>query len=151
MTLYEVLKFLHVLFAIVAVGFNLSYALWLSRVPKDPEHASGFLSGVKALDDRFATPAYVLLLITGLGMVFEADIPFSTFWIWASLVLYGAVVVGGVLVFSPTLRRQVTLANAGTVRTDEYRKVAVRGGVGGAIVNVLVVIIVFFMVTKPTL
>jgi hypothetical protein len=27
---------------------------------------------VRALDDRFATPAYVLLLITGLGMVFEA-------------------------------------------------------------------------------
>jgi hypothetical protein len=45
MTLYEFLKFLHVLFAIVAVGFNLSYALWLSRAPKDPEHALSLLSG----------------------------------------------------------------------------------------------------------
>ncbi len=151
MTLYEFLKFLHVLFAIVAVGFNLSYGYWLSRVPNDPERAAGFLRGVKALDDRFANPAYVLLLLTGLGMVFEADIPFSTFWIWASLVLYGAVVLGGLLVFTPTLRRQVALADAGSVRTDAYRAVAVRGGIGGGMVTALVVIIVFFMVTKPTL
>jgi uncharacterized membrane protein len=151
MMLYEGLKFLHILSAIVAVGFNLSYGLWLARAPKDPAHASSILGGVKALDDRFATPAYVLLLLTGLGMVFEADIPFSTFWIWASLVLYGAVVVGGVLIFTPTLRRQVALADAGSVETDEYREFAVRGGVGGGIVNVIVVVIVFLMVTKPTL
>jgi uncharacterized membrane protein len=151
MTLYELLKFLHVLSAIVAVGFNLSYGLWLGRAPKEPQHAPSMLAGVKALDDRFATPAYILLLLTGLGMVFEADIPFSTFWIWASLVLYGAVVVGGVLLFTPTLRRQLALADGGNVQTEDYRQVAVRGGVGGGVVNLLVVVIVFLMVTKPTL
>jgi hypothetical protein len=31
---YEVLKFLHVLFAIVAVGFNASYGIWLARAAR---------------------------------------------------------------------------------------------------------------------
>ncbi len=151
MTLYELLKFLHVLFAIVAVGFNLSYGVWLARAPRDPDHAPHILSGVKTLDDRFATPAYVLLLLTGLGMVFEADLGFGTFWIWAGLALYGAVVVGGLIIYTPTLRRQVALADAGQAGTEEYRQLAVRGGVGGGIVNLIVVTIVFLMVTKPTL
>lgn len=33
---YEVLKFVHVLMAIVAVGFNASYAIWLARQREHP-------------------------------------------------------------------------------------------------------------------
>ncbi|MGH2788726.1 MAG: hypothetical protein ACRDJV_12630 [Actinomycetota bacterium] len=40
LTLYSFLKFLHVLLAGVAVGFNASYGIWLARVAKEPEHAS---------------------------------------------------------------------------------------------------------------
>lgn len=151
MTLYEGLKFVHVLLAIVALGSNITYALWLRRAAAAPDHASQLLAGVKALDDRLANPAYALLLITGLGMVFEADIPFSTFWIWASLVLYGLVLIGGVALFTPVLRRQVAMAGAGRAGSSEYGQIATRGGIVGAAVNVLVVVIVFLMVTKPTL
>ena len=38
MSLYSVLKFFHVLLAIVAVGFNASYGIWLARAAKEPEH-----------------------------------------------------------------------------------------------------------------
>ena len=31
---YEVLKFFHVLFAIVAVGFNASYGIWLAKAAR---------------------------------------------------------------------------------------------------------------------
>ena len=149
--IYNAAKFVHIVLAIVAVGFNLSYGIWLSRAAREPAHLGHVLRGIKTLDDRFATPAYVLLLLTGLGMVFEADLDLGTFWIWAALVLYGAVVVGGLLIYSPTLRRQLALADAGKARTDEYRRLAVRGGVGGGIVNLIVVAIVFLMVAKPTL
>lgn len=33
---YEVLKFFHVVLAIVAVGFNASYAVWLLAPPGNP-------------------------------------------------------------------------------------------------------------------
>jgi uncharacterized membrane protein len=151
LTLYSFLKFLHVLMAIVAVGFNASYGIWLARVAKEPEHALHVLRGIQVLDDRFANPAYGLLLLLGLAMVWESGIPFSTFWIAASLVLYAVVALLAITVFSPTLRRQVALAEAGQVGSPEYQAVARRGGMVGGLLSVIVLIIVFFMVTKPTL
>jgi uncharacterized membrane protein len=150
LTLYSFLKFLHVLLAVVAVGFNASYGIWLARAAKEPEHAPHVLRGIKILDDRFANPAYALLLVLGLAMVWEAGIPFSTFWIAASLVLYVVLVVLAVTVYSPALRQQVALAETGRVDTDEYRQVAKRGGITGGVLGLIVVIIIFFMVTKPT-
>jgi uncharacterized membrane protein len=138
LTLYSFMKFLHVLLAVVAVGFNASYGIWLARAAKEPEHAPHVLRGIQFLDDRIANPAYGLLLVLGLAMVWESGIPFSTFWIAASLVLYVA------------LRQQIALAQAGRVDSDEYRQVAKRGSTIGAILTVLVVVIIFFMVTKPT-
>ena len=151
LTLYSFLKFLHVLMAVVAVGFNASYGIWLARVAKEPEHASHVLRGIKILDDRFANPAYALLLLLGLAMVWESGIPFSTFWIAASLVLYVVLVALAVAGYSPALRTQVALAEAGRVDSDEYRQVAKRSGIIGGVLAVLVVVIIFFMVTKPTL
>jgi uncharacterized membrane protein len=151
LTLYSFLKFLHVLLAVVAVGFNASYGIWLARVAKEPEHTQHVLRGIKILDDRFANPAYALLLVLGLALVWEGGIPFSTFWIAASLVLYVVLVVLAMAGYSPALRQQIALAEAGRVDSDEYRQVAKRGGVIGGILAVIVVIIIFFMVTKPTL
>jgi uncharacterized membrane protein len=151
LTLYSFLKFLHVLMAVVAVGFNASYGIWLARAAREPDHALHVLRGIKILDDRFANPAYALLLVLGLAMVWEAGIPLSTFWIAASLVLYAALVVIAVVGYSPALRRQLTLAEAGRIDSDEYRQVARRGGIIGGILGGIVVVIIFFMVTKPTL
>lgn len=151
LTLYSFMKFLHVLLAVVAVGFNASYGIWLARAAKEPEHAAHVLQGIKILDDRFANPAYALLLVLGLAMVWESGIPFSTFWIAASLVLYVVLVVLAVVAYSPSLRRQIALAEAGHVGSDEYRQVAKRGGIIGGILAVMVVIIIFLMVMKPTL
>ena len=151
LTLYEFLKFLHVLMAVVAVGFNASYGVWLARAAREPEHAAHVLRGIKVLDDRFATPAYVLLLVLGMAMVWESGIGFSTFWIAASLVLYVVVVGVAIVGFTPSLYRQVQLAESGQVGSEEYRQVAKRSGRLGGAIGVIVLVIVFFMVTKPTL
>jgi uncharacterized membrane protein len=106
LTLYTLLKFVHVALAIVAIGFNLSYAIWLRGPANEPAHAAHVLRGIKTLDDRFATPAYVLLLVTGFALIFEAGIPVTTFWILSALVLYVGIVVGGFIFYTPTLRGQ---------------------------------------------
>jgi uncharacterized membrane protein len=152
MTLYELLKYIHVVLAIVAIGFNISYGIWLSRAAQDAQHAPFILRTLKLLDDRFATPAYVLLLITGFGMVFEADIPIlDTFWIAASLVVYVALIVVGIFFYSPVLRRQTEIAESGMADSDEYRHLSKRNiGIGGLLV-IMVLAIEFMMVTKPTM
>jgi hypothetical protein len=35
---YEVIKFFHILLAIVAVGFNATYGIWLARAAAHPVH-----------------------------------------------------------------------------------------------------------------
>jgi uncharacterized membrane protein len=146
-----ILKFVHVLLAIIAIGFNASYPIWLARAKHDPEHALWALRGIKVLDDRFANPAYVLLLVLGLAMVGMSGIPFSTFWISAALVLYVLLVVGGIAIYSPTLKRQIAALESGGPTSPEYNRLAQRGTVVGILLAVDVVIIVFLMVVKPTL
>jgi uncharacterized membrane protein len=150
-SIYLLLKFLHVLLAIVAIGFNASYPIWLARARQEPEHALYALRGIKTLDDRFANPAYVLLLLLGLAMSFSAGIPLTTFWIAAALVLYVVLVVGGLLVYSPTLKGQIAALEAGGPTSPEFLRLGQRGTVVGLVLTVDVVIIVFLMVVKPSL
>ncbi len=104
--MYEWLKLLHIVAAIVAVGTNLTYFFWLSRIRRDPAGTAPVASGIKALDARFANVAYVVLPLTGVLMVLDADLGFSSFWIATAIGLYVAMgVIAGVL-FSPALRRQ---------------------------------------------
>jgi uncharacterized membrane protein len=150
LTTYSALKFLHVLSAIVAVGFNATYGIWLTRAAKDPEHESFVLRSVKVLDDRFANPAYGLLLITGLGMVLVGHLELSTFWIGGGLVLYVVAVLLGLLAYTPTLRKQIAALESGGHDAPEYRTLASRGRMLGIVVAIDVIVIVFLMVTKPT-
>ncbi len=107
MTPYLLLKYLHVALAIVAVGFNASYAVWLARAERDPAHQAFALRGVKFLDDRIANPAYGLLLFTGMTLVLVGRFDFRIFWIAAGLALWAVVMLGGLAVYTPTLRKQI--------------------------------------------
>jgi uncharacterized membrane protein len=150
-SLYLLLKFVHVLLAIIAIGFNASYPIWLTRARSDPEHALYVLRGIKVLDDRFANPAYALLLVLGLAMAFMAGIPLSTFWVAAALVLYVLLVLGGLVIYTPTLKGQIAALESGGTTSSEYIRLSQRGTVAGSLLAVDVVIIVFLMVVKPTL
>jgi uncharacterized membrane protein len=144
-----VLKLIHVLAAIVAVGTNVTYFVWLSRTRRQPEEGAYVLPGIKALDTWLANPAYVVLPITGIFMVLEADLGFTTFWILSAIILYIAMgVIAGIL-FSPSLRRQVELA---TTRADPsaYVQAARRTTVTGVITMVPITAILYLMVMKPT-
>ena len=147
--LYLGIKLLHILSAVVAVGFNLSYGVWLSRAAREREHLGYVLRGIKTLDDRFANPAYGLLLITGISMTFVAGIPLTTFWIAAALVLYVVLVAMAVFLYSPTLRLQIALVDR--PESAEYQAVARRASILGPAFGVPVLLILILMVFKPQL
>ena len=150
MTLYVLLKYIHVVLAIIAIGFNASYGIWLSRVRSNPDHALFVLRGIKILDDRFANPSYGFLLITGVALAFLGGIPLTTFWTAAALVLYVVLLVGAAGFYSPTLRRQVATLEASGPGSEEYARLGRRATVLGIVLAVLVLVIEFLMVTKPT-
>jgi uncharacterized membrane protein len=149
---YELLKYVHILMAIVAVGFNASYAIWLRQASNVPEHRSFALRGVKFLDDRFANPAYAVLLLTGLIMVLTTPgLHLTTFWVLVALILYTTTVVLAAGVYTPTLRKQIEALETEGASSERYAALARRSTVSGIVLGVIVVVIVFLMVTKPTL
>jgi uncharacterized membrane protein len=137
-----------VLAAIIAVGTNVTYFVWLSSARKHPEQAPDVLPGLKALDTRLANPAYVVLPITGILMVLDADLGFTTFWIATAIGLYVALAVIAGAFFSPSLRRQVELA-AVAAEPSLYDRAAKRTTLAGVVTMLPVAAILYLMVIKP--
>ena len=147
---YDLLKFAHVMLAVIAIGFNASYGIWLARAAREPAHLSHVLRGIKTLDDRFANPAYALLLVTGLLTAVVGNLPLTTFWIAASIGLWVVLLVVGLGVYTPTLRRQIALIESVGADDPAYRAAARKGQIVGIVLALIVILIVFLMVTKPT-
>ncbi|TMC39887.1 MAG: DUF2269 family protein [Chloroflexi bacterium] len=149
-TWYLVLKFIHILAAIVAVGSNITYGVWNVRAARDPSHLGFALKGIKFLDDRIANPAYGVLLLTGLILMFAGSFGFKL-WIIIALVLFAAVVVLGVAFYSPLLKNQIRLVDAGETASPEYARLAAMGARFGPGLGIIVVVILVMMVFKPSL
>jgi uncharacterized membrane protein len=144
-------KYIHILLAIVAVGSNMTYGIWIGRAAANPAHLEFALRGIKVIDDRVANPAYGLLLVTGLLMVVIAhDTIAGTFWLETAIGLWLLLVIVGAAAFTPTLRKQIAaLAESGPTSPD-YQRLASRATVLGILLGVIVIAIVFLMVVKPT-
>ena len=148
---FQLTKFIHVLLAIVAVGFNASYGIWLARAASAPQATqSHVLRTIKFLDDRIANPAYGLLLVTGLFMVFNTGIPVSTPWIALAIGLWLVLIFVGLGVYTPTLRDQIRVLESEGPASAEYQRLAARGRSVGILLGIIVIVIVFLMVVKPS-
>jgi uncharacterized membrane protein len=146
---YGWLKLLHVLAAIVAVGTNVTYFVWLRRVKNEPAHDAFVLEGLQALDRRLANPAYILLPLTGIVMVLVGDLGFSTLWIATAIGLYVAMAVFAGIFFSPSLRKQLQLAQTDGPQSTAYTEASRRTTLTGGITMALIAAILYLMVIKP--
>ncbi len=151
MLLFLLIKWIHVLSAITAVGANITYGIWISRATRQPEVLPFVLYSIKVIDDRVANPLYVLLLLTGLTMALILPIPLSTPWLMTALILYAIAAVLGMLVFVPIFRREIELLESEGVTSPGFRSYARGARVLGIVVGIDVLIITFLMVVKPPL
>ena len=149
MDLYPWLKTLHILFAIVAVGFNISYGIWQARAAREPEHMGYALRGIKFLDDRVANPSYGGLLVVGIILVLIGPYEFTAFWVAVSIGLYLVMGAVAILFYSPTLKRQIAVYEASGAQSAEFAALGARGRMVGIVLAVLVVAIIVLMVVKP--
>ncbi|GIU97400.1 MAG: hypothetical protein KatS3mg013_1203 [Actinomycetota bacterium] len=147
---------LHVLGAIVALGFSLSYGLWLARGEASGAAERAFaLRTISWIDRRVTTPAYVLQLVTGLLLVGLVDWGLlREAWLEISIGIYVVLVAIAMAAYAPAYRRQVELAQrlaAGEAVEPAYRTQAAVARRWGVLVTVLTVAIVVLMVWKPAL
>jgi len=148
---YPLLKWLHVLAAIMAVGANLTYSIWLRRAQSEPEVLPFVLANIRLIDQRVANPCYSVLLVTGLIMAFTVGIPLTTPWLLTALSLYVLAALLGILAYAPASRRQRRILEAEGHESPAYRSVAHKSSWLGIAVTIDVLIIVFLMVVKPPL
>jgi uncharacterized membrane protein len=123
--------------------------VWLAVARRDAARGADILRGIKTLDSRLANPAYGVLPLTGILMVLDGHIGFTTFWVLAAIVMYALVGLFAALLFGPSLRRQTELAVAGT-GADAYEAAARRTTMTGLLTMAPVAVILYLMVMKPT-
>jgi uncharacterized membrane protein len=147
----HVVLFVHVLLAIIAFGFNLTYSVWFARAAQHPEHLEFALRGVKFMDDYVANPAYILLLISGLTLVALNGYRLTMFWLLVALITWVVAMVIAYLVYTPTLSRQIKVLAAKGAESAEYKALNMRGTVVGIVEGLLVALILVMMIFKPGL
>jgi uncharacterized membrane protein len=158
LTGYEFSLFLHI--TAVMVGFGSTFALAIATpvaLKLDPRHLPYVHQLSLALNRYFASPALVVVLVTGLYQVSEGDFKFGDAWISATFAIL--IVLGGIIgaFFLPSAKRlkalserDITASAGGPVTmSDEYNQRARLEAIVGPITGLLLVIAVFLMVVKP--
>jgi hypothetical protein len=151
---YDISVWLHV--SAVVVGFGATFAesltfplaLKVGRQHLPYVHRLGI-----AINQRLASPALVLIIITGIYQTADRW-EFSDFWISATFAI--AIILGGLngaylIPGEKRLLAQVEreLSGGAGELSVEYQRKARQMGMVGALAGVLVLLAVFFMVAKP--
>jgi uncharacterized membrane protein len=147
--LYLILKTIHILSVIIALGANLTYGFLLSRAEKEPIHFLFMLKTIRWIDKYIANRCYILALLTGVSLVWIANYSFSSLWIWLSLSLFALVAILGITLYAPIIRAQQALIEQNQMTSHEYQKVRSKSQILGIAVTLLVISILVLMVAKP--
>ena len=151
-TLYDWLRFLHVLAAMVWVGGGVMLAVTAARVLRDPDPAAvgRFTGSLRVLGPRVLAPATVAVLGLGIGLVVESDAwDFGQLWVQLGLGLFAAAFLVGAVWQS----RTALAATRAAARNDdaEARRQLNRWLWGYGLIVLLLVVAVWDMTSKPGL
>jgi uncharacterized membrane protein len=102
--LYDTLKFLHIVFAILWVGAGLYFQFQATRLDRlgDEARLAQFTKDVEFAGQRLLLPASILVLVFGVSMVATGPYDFSDTWILLGLAGYLATAITGSVVIGPT-------------------------------------------------
>jgi uncharacterized membrane protein len=149
-TYYEFLKFLHIVGVAVWLGGGITIAILSTRAraSNNPDRIEGSARDIEFLGAKVFTPAAIVILVVGILMVVEADWGFDHVWVALGLV---TVVVGGVLgstVFGPQSRRMAEIVSTRGVSDAELDGVINKIRTASLAEEGLLLLSVFFMITK---
>ena len=154
MSLYEISVFVHVTAVMVGFGATFAESIMFPVAMKAGVRHLPYVHRLQlAINQRLATPALVVVLLTGIYQTSDGDWGFGSFWISATFLI--VIVVGGLLgaYFIPADRRLAAQAERELEETgnvsEDYLRQARREGAIGALTGVLLIAAVFLMVTKP--
>lgn len=146
---YVWLKFFHILIAIIALGTSAGLGIVMEFYGDHPVHGVFVLRAVKQLVAFVVIPGYLLMVVTGLWLTHDAwSLTFR--WIQAALILW----VLGAVAFAVSLmllNKQIALFETNGLTSTSHKRVSLLGRVFGGASGLIIVIIVYLMVAKPSL
>lgn len=143
------LRFAHIAVAVLAMGTNLTFPLWVRAAEREPEHLAFALERIRWLDRHVAIPGYALAAATGLALALLGGIPLTTGWLAAAIAIYLATAVIGFAVYAPTARARLAALRGGGPADPAYLRARERARWLDAVVIPAVLAILALMVTKP--
>jgi uncharacterized membrane protein len=153
-TALSISVWIHVTAAVVGFGATFAEAVTFPVAMKlDKRHLPYVHKLQLFINQRLATPALAIILITGIYQVIDGDFSFGEMWISATFLI--VIVLGGLLgaYFIPTDRRLFDQITKDLAETGEPSKAYLadvrREGVLGTITGILIVAALFLMITKP--
>ncbi|WP_284140824.1 MULTISPECIES: DUF2269 family protein [unclassified Virgibacillus] len=149
MMLYEILVFIHVLSAIIAIGpgFMLTFIVTKAKTMTELKHAYEIRSRMHVV----VMVGGILLLITGLGMGLLHPFLFAKGWFVGSLFLFIVALAMGPFVLSPLSRpiRALLAEHEGEEIPTDYKLMSKKLFLAEHVENSMLFIIVILMLWKP--
>lgn len=146
-TEYFLVKFFHILIAILALGTSAGLGIVLEFYGGHPTHGPFLLRAIGRIVALFVIPGYVLMLLTGLWMV-NLSWPWTTHWVRAAIALW-SLGIAILSLFLAVVRKQLRLFEAEGITSPSYRRASLLGRGLGAGLGLVVVILLYLMVFKP--
>jgi len=151
--LYQFVKVLHILAAIVGFGGMLIAGFYGEEARKRPgREGLAIAETTLTVTGKVPTMAVYTVPVLGILLIFLSDdaFKFSQAWVSASFALYFVLIGLSVGVQVPAVRKMVALrASEDGAASAEMRGLGKKVAVAGGIVNVLWVVTLFLMVFKP--
>ena len=149
------LLFLHVMGAIIAFGPTFAYSIMGAMAGREPQHANFSSRQVQAIGNKLVYPLAIFQGVTGVLLILASgrDMSKST-WLSIAIVLYAVTLIYALTVQRNALHHLIELTNTppapGSAPNPEIPATVKKIQRGGMFLGLMIVIIVFLMVTKPT-
>jgi uncharacterized membrane protein len=145
---YEALKALHVLAAVVWVGSGVSAQMYALRAQRrSRQDLFNFGDDAEWYANRFILPSALIVVLTGFGLVADADYSLGDFWLSFAIAGFAVSFVLGAVFVGPTIKKASKARAEG--RNDEAEAMIGRVFLISRIELVLLIAIVVDMVVKP--
>jgi len=150
------LLFLHVMGAILAFGPTFAYSIMGAMAGREPQHANFSARQTQAIGNKLVYPLAIFQGVTGvlLIMATSLDVQKQT-WLGLGILLYAITLTYALTIQRNALHHLIALTSTppapGSPPNPEIRATVKKIQRGGIFLGLMIVVIVFLMVTKPTL
>lgn len=149
---FQTLKFIHVMAAIVWVGGGIFVQIYATKLKRanDPVRLAGFAKDISTLGQALFAPASGMVTLMGIAMViYSPNVYFSETWIIVGLVGAVATFITGMFFIGPTAGKLAKLAETEGPTAPGVVALMDRIFLISRIDQVVLIVVVLTMVFKP--